>query len=73
MMSTQIATMKRLYALQTQLTAITHHSIGVTKEMAGVVHDVERSHCRILRTSSGRFEVTSTGKDTATISQYAGR
>jgi RND superfamily putative drug exporter len=43
MMSTQIATMKRLYALQSQLTDITHHSIGVTKEMAGVVNEL-RDH-----------------------------
>ena len=43
MMSTQIATLKRLYALQSQLTDITHHSIGVTKEMAGVVNEL-RDH-----------------------------
>ena len=43
MMATQIATMKRLYALQSQLTDITHHTIGVTKEMAGVVHEL-RDH-----------------------------
>ena len=33
MMTAQIALMKRMYGLQQQLTAITHHSIGVTKEM----------------------------------------
>jgi RND superfamily putative drug exporter len=43
LMSTQIATMKRLYALQQQLTAITHHTIGVTKETADIVHDL-RDH-----------------------------
>ena len=37
LMARQIAMMKRMYELQQQLTAITHHSIGVTKEMA--------SHC----------------------------
>ncbi len=43
LMSTQIATMKRLYALQQQLTATTHHTIGVTKETADIVHEL-RDH-----------------------------
>ena len=43
LMSTQIATMKRLYALQQQLTATTHHSISVTKETADIVHEL-RDH-----------------------------
>jgi putative drug exporter of the RND superfamily len=43
MMSTQIATMKRLYALQSQLTAITHHTIDVTKETK-VITDELRDH-----------------------------
>jgi putative drug exporter of the RND superfamily len=40
LVATQIATMKRIYALQSQLTAITHHTIGVTKETADIVHDI---------------------------------
>jgi putative drug exporter of the RND superfamily len=43
LMSTQIAMLKRLYALQQQVTAATHHSIGVTKETAEVVHEL-RDH-----------------------------
>ena len=43
LVTTQIATMKRLYALQGQLTSITHHTIEVTKETADIVHDV-RDH-----------------------------
>ena len=43
LMATQIATMKRLYALQGQLTSITHHTIEVTKETADIVHDL-RDH-----------------------------
>ena len=43
MMTTQIAIMKRLYALQQQITAITHHSIIETKEMAVITHEL-RDH-----------------------------
>ena len=43
LMSTQIAMLKRLYALQQQLTAATHHSIGVTKETADILHEL-RDH-----------------------------
>ena len=43
LMSTQIAMLKRLYALQQQLTATTHHSIGVTKETADILHEL-RDH-----------------------------
>ena len=43
MMAAQIVLMKRMYGLQQQLTAITHHSIGVTKEMAAVVSEL-RDH-----------------------------
>jgi RND superfamily putative drug exporter len=43
LMTTQIATMKRLYALQSQMTAITHNSITMTKEMVGIVHEL-RGH-----------------------------
>jgi putative drug exporter of the RND superfamily len=42
-MAAQIVLMKRMYALQAQLTATTHHSIGVTKEMAAVVSEL-RDH-----------------------------
>jgi putative drug exporter of the RND superfamily len=41
--STQIVMMKRIYDLQLQLTAATHHSIGVTKEMADIVDEL-RDH-----------------------------
>ncbi|MGE2813652.1 RND family transporter [Mycobacterium heidelbergense] len=43
LMTQQIATMKRLYELQSQLTDITHHSIVVTKETTGIVHEL-RDH-----------------------------
>ncbi|OMC12878.1 RND family transporter [Mycobacterium sp. SP-6446] len=43
LMTQQIETMKRLYALQAQLTDITHHSIVVTKETTGIVHEL-RDH-----------------------------
>ena len=43
LMSTQIATLKRLYALQQQITVTTHHTIGVTKETADIVHEL-RDH-----------------------------
>ena len=43
LMQTQIATMKHLYDLQAQLTAITHHTIGLTKEMASIIHEL-RDH-----------------------------
>jgi putative drug exporter of the RND superfamily len=43
LITTQIATMKRLYALQSQLTAITHRSIGITQEMAETVHDIRQN------------------------------
>ncbi|MGH3959442.1 RND family transporter [Mycobacterium sp.] len=43
MMTTQLAIMKRLYALQQQLTAISHHSITESKEMATVVYEI-RDH-----------------------------
>ncbi|HEY2499841.1 MAG TPA: RND family transporter [Mycobacterium sp.] len=43
LMATQIATIKRLYALQQQMTAITHRSITMTKEMVEVVHEL-RGH-----------------------------
>ncbi|OMC42229.1 hypothetical protein A5745_03530 [Mycobacterium sp. IS-2888] len=39
----QIATMKHLYELQSQLTEITHHSIVETREMTLVVHEL-RDH-----------------------------
>jgi RND superfamily putative drug exporter len=39
-MQTQINTMKHLYELQSQITDITHHTIGVTKEVVLVVHDM---------------------------------
>ena len=45
LMAKQIAIMKRMYELQQQLTAITHHSIGATKEMAAIVEELQRSHC----------------------------
>ncbi|OBH56285.1 RND family transporter [Mycobacterium sp. E2479] len=43
MMNQQIAIMKRLYELQKDITATTHHSIGTTREMQLVVHDL-RDH-----------------------------
>ena len=43
LMDRQIAVMHRMYELQKQLTATTHHSIGVTKEMAAVVDEL-RGH-----------------------------
>jgi RND superfamily putative drug exporter len=43
LMTTQIATMKRLYSLQQQLTAITHHTIVETKEISEIVHEL-RDH-----------------------------
>lgn len=43
LMAQQIATMKRMYELQTELTNITHHTIGLTKEMADILHDIRGS------------------------------
>jgi RND superfamily putative drug exporter len=43
LMDQQIALMKRMYVLQQQLTAITHHSIGVTREVSAVVDEL-RDH-----------------------------
>ena len=43
MLARQIAIMKRIYQLQQQLTAITHHSITTTKEMSDIVHEL-RDH-----------------------------
>jgi RND superfamily putative drug exporter len=43
LMSKQIALMNRMYELQSQLTDITHHSIGVTKEMTAIVDEL-RDH-----------------------------
>jgi putative drug exporter of the RND superfamily len=40
LMATQIAAMKRMYGLQQQLTAITHHSIGETKELTAIVDEL---------------------------------
>ncbi|MDT5145150.1 MAG: putative drug exporter of the superfamily, partial [Mycobacterium sp.] len=40
LMTAQIAAMKRLYALQQQLTAITHHSIDKTKELTAIVDEL---------------------------------
>lgn len=40
MMSTQIATMKRLYALQQQVTDVTHHTIVLSKEMADITREL---------------------------------
>ncbi len=37
----QIAVMKRLYSLQERLTAVAHHTIGLTKEMIGIIDDTE--------------------------------
>ena len=42
LMTTQIEAMKRMYELQKQLNAITHHSIEATREMAAVVTTVTR-------------------------------
>ncbi|HTX95304.1 MAG TPA: RND family transporter [Mycobacterium sp.] len=43
LMATQIALMKRLYALQKQLTDITHHTIIETKEVAAITYEL-RDH-----------------------------
>ncbi len=42
-MQTQINAMKHLYELQAQITDITHHTIGLTKEMAAVIYEM-RDH-----------------------------
>ncbi|OCB44020.1 hypothetical protein A5677_06305 [Mycobacterium malmoense] len=42
-LSYQIATMKRMYALQKQITTITHDSIAKTKQMRDVISDI-RGH-----------------------------
>lgn len=42
LVSTQIATMKRLYALQTQMTAITHSTIEKTKEMTVIIDEIRQ-------------------------------
>ncbi|OBA81787.1 hypothetical protein A9W99_13270 [Mycobacterium sp. 1164966.3] len=43
MMTTQIATMKRLYALEQQVDSITHHTVLETKEMTAVTAEL-RDH-----------------------------
>ncbi len=43
LMSRQLVLMRRMYELQKQLTALTHHSIGLTKELAAVVDEL-RDH-----------------------------
>jgi RND superfamily putative drug exporter len=43
LMARQIALTKHMYELQGQLTAITHHSIGETKEMTAIVEEL-RGH-----------------------------
>lgn len=43
LMAEQIVTMKRIYELQKQLNAITHRSIGLTKELTALVSDL-RDH-----------------------------
>jgi RND superfamily putative drug exporter len=43
LMATQIVLTKHMYALSQQLTAITHHSIGVTKEITAIVDEL-RDH-----------------------------
>ncbi|GFG73628.1 MMPL/RND family transporter [Mycobacterium botniense] len=48
LMTKQIALMERMYELQKQITAYTHHSIGVTKQMHDVVIE--------LREHMGDFE-----------------
>ena len=52
--------MKRMYELQEQLTAITHHTMALTKEMAAIVDEL-RITLRILTISSGRSGIISTG------------
>ncbi|OCB26153.1 hypothetical protein A5674_19970 [Mycobacterium malmoense] len=42
-LSMQIATMKRMYEIQKQVTAITHDSIKKTKEMRGIISEI-RDH-----------------------------
>jgi RND superfamily putative drug exporter len=42
-MTAQIALLKRIYGLQQQLTAVTHHSIGVTKEVNAITDEL-RDH-----------------------------
>jgi putative drug exporter of the RND superfamily len=43
LMNQQIAIMKHMYALQQDITATTHHTIGITKEMAAITHEL-RDH-----------------------------
>jgi putative drug exporter of the RND superfamily len=43
LMDQQIALLKKMYGLQSQITDTTHHSIGVTKETAAVVDEL-RNH-----------------------------
>ncbi len=43
LMAAQIVMVKRIYELQLQLTAATHHSIGVTHEMADIIDEL-RDH-----------------------------
>ncbi len=71
MMTRQIAIMKRLYVLQERLTAIAHHTVGLAIEMKPSSMK-PKTISRISKTSSGRFEATSTGKSTATTFRYAG-
>lgn len=40
-MARQIAVMKRLYGLQARLTAVTHHTIGLTKEAVAIIDETE--------------------------------
>ena len=40
-LATQIAIMKKLYALQQQITDITHHTVGLAIELQALVDDVE--------------------------------
>ena len=44
LVAAQIAAMKRMYALQQQLTAVVHHSIGETKELAAIVDELRDGH-----------------------------
>ena len=41
LLTSQIALTKRTYELQRQLNGITHHTIGVTKEMSAIVDELE--------------------------------
>ncbi|MCV7377231.1 RND family transporter [Mycobacterium alsense] len=41
LLTEQIAVMKRLYSLQDRLTDLAHHTIGLTKEMVGIIDETE--------------------------------